>query len=69
MADQALLSLKVPPDLLPRLDRHAKRLSAATPGVVFSRAMAVRSLLAEGLDAAEQREREDQGQPHRTSED
>jgi hypothetical protein len=39
--------------LLARIDRHAKRLSKAERGVVYTRADAVRDLLTRALDIAE----------------
>lgn len=39
--------------LLTRVDRHAKRLGKKHPGIEFTRADAVRDLLASALDVAE----------------
>jgi hypothetical protein len=49
------LTLRTDPSLLKRLDAHADRLNAATPGSTFTRADAARILLLEGLTRAEKR--------------
>jgi hypothetical protein len=40
-------------EMIERLDRHAERMRAATPGVNYTRADALRSLLADGLSRVE----------------
>jgi hypothetical protein len=47
------VALRLPKKLLERLDEHAKRMSAAMPGLTFTRVDAVKSLLTKALDEAE----------------
>jgi len=53
-ADKTIqVAFRLPPNLLDRLDRHVVRMNAENPGLEFSRADAVRSLLTRSLDALE----------------
>lgn len=47
------VSVRLPVDLLERLDAHHARLAAALPGLGISRADTVRVLLTKALDEAE----------------
>jgi len=47
------VAFRFPDALVERLDRHVERMKAATPGIDFSRADAVRSLLTRALDEVE----------------
>ena len=47
------VAFRLPDPLLARLDAHVKRMNAENPGLEFSRADAVRSLLTRSLDALE----------------
>lgn len=47
------VALRIPADLLERVDRHQERLRASVEGLRVTRSDAVRALLAAGLDAAE----------------
>ena len=47
------VAFRLPDSLLKRLDRHAERMNAENPGLDFSRADALRSLLTRSLDAIE----------------
>lgn len=47
------LAFRLPKSMVERIDDHAKRLTAANPGLEFVRVDAVRSLLARALDEAE----------------
>jgi hypothetical protein len=47
------VAFRLPDPLLARLDRHVERMNADNPGLEFSRADAVRSLLTRSLDAIE----------------
>lgn len=47
------VAFRLPDGLLKRLDRHVERMNAENPGLEFSRADAVRSLLTRSLDAIE----------------
>jgi hypothetical protein len=40
--------------LIERMDRHVKRLQAESPGVTLTRSDAIRSMLLQALDAAEE---------------
>lgn len=42
-------------ELIDRIDHHVERMRAATPGVEYNRADAVRSLLTTALDAVEKK--------------
>ncbi len=53
MAETQQVAFRLPADLVKRLDRHAKRLEEAAPGMTFTRADVVRVLLTKGLDEAE----------------
>lgn len=44
---------RLTPSLIARLDAHAQRMSAQTPGLRLTRTDALRSLLTAALDAAE----------------
>lgn len=48
-----LVAFRMPPELVARLDRHADRMSKATPGLTFTRTDAIRSLLTKALDDVE----------------
>lgn len=50
---QQSVAFRLDVTLLARLDAHAARMSAATPGVTFTRSDVVRVLLLQGLDTAE----------------
>ena len=50
-----MYTFRLAPSLVGRLDAHADRLSAATPGLTISRADALRIILANALDAAERK--------------
>ena len=52
------VAFRFPDPLVKRIDRHAQRMEQATPGVTFSRADAVRSLLTRALDEAEATEKQ-----------
>jgi hypothetical protein len=47
------VAFRLPDSLLARLDRHVERMSKEHPGLDFSRADAVRSLLTRALDQIE----------------
>jgi hypothetical protein len=47
------VAFRLEPSLIARLDAHAARMSAATPGLTFSRIDALRALLVPALDVAE----------------
>ncbi len=48
------LAIRLPLDMIERLERHAERLAASYPGSLgLTLSDAVRALLAEGLDRAE----------------
>lgn len=47
------VAFRLPDGLLKRLDRHVERMTAENPGLEFTRADAVRSLLTRALDAVE----------------
>lgn len=42
--------IRMPNELLARVDEHIKRMQAATPGVIVSRGDAIRSLIITSLD-------------------
>ena len=46
-------AFRLPDHLIARLDRHAERMSKEHPGLEFSRADAVRTLLTRALDEVE----------------
>ena len=48
------VAIRVPEELLERIDDFAQRLSEATPGLMITRADAVRMLMAKALDAEDQ---------------
>lgn len=48
-----VIPFRLPQDLIRRLDRHAERLARRTPGLRATRADALRILLIEALDRAE----------------
>lgn len=50
-------AFRLKPELLKRLDQHAKRMEAASPGLTFTRSDAVRALLTQGLDVAERKDK------------
>ena len=52
------LAIRLPVPLIERLEAHAKRLRAATPGVNVTRADALRALLIDACDYAEEQARE-----------
>ncbi len=47
------VSLRLPADLVDRIDAHAARLTEQSPGMAFSRADVVRMLLTRGMAEAE----------------
>lgn len=47
------VAVRLARSLLERVDGHVERLRAQVPGISFSRADAIRSLLTEALDRAE----------------
>ncbi|MFH1498806.1 MAG: hypothetical protein ABII82_13375 [Verrucomicrobiota bacterium] len=47
------VTVRLPTDLVTRLDKHAVRMMRRTPGVIFTRADAMRVLLYDALDRAE----------------
>jgi metal-responsive CopG/Arc/MetJ family transcriptional regulator len=47
--------IRMPNELLERIDAHIKRMQEATPGVIVSRGDAIRSLMITTLDKAEKR--------------
>jgi hypothetical protein len=49
----AVLPFRLPKELVKRLDRHAARLNARTPGLRITRSDALRSLLTAALDREE----------------
>jgi hypothetical protein len=49
----APILFRLAPELVARIERHARRMEKATPGVTFTRTDAVRALLTAALDAAE----------------
>jgi hypothetical protein len=51
-----MINFRLEPSLIARLDAHAERMTAATPGVTFSRIDALRTLLVPALDAVERRQ-------------
>jgi hypothetical protein len=51
------VAFRLEPSLIARIDAHAGRMSAATPGLTFSRIDALRALLVPALDAAEAAEK------------
>lgn len=53
MAETQQTAFRLPVELLSRLDKHAKRLQVASPGMTITRADVVRMLLTQGLDEAE----------------
>lgn len=52
------VAFRLPNKLIERLDRHVERMCADNPGLDFSRADAVRSLLTRVLDEVERSKRE-----------
>jgi len=52
-----LVAFRLSDELQARLDRHVERMSEATPGVLFTRTDAIRSLLTQALDIVEGRKR------------
>ena len=55
MAETQQTAFRLPVELLGRLDKHAKRLQEASPGMTITRADVVRMLLTQGLDDAEKK--------------
>lgn len=49
--EMKMIAFSLPRSLIEKLDEHAQRLSAATPGVTVSRVEAVRALLFEAVAA------------------
>jgi hypothetical protein len=47
------IAIRLPQTVLDRVDEHAIRMQSLAPGLSFSRADALRSLLVSALDAAE----------------
>ena len=50
---QIQVAFRLPPDLVERIDEHARRMSALHPGLTFTRADAARTLLTQALDVIE----------------
>lgn len=50
-----MYTFRLAPSLVARLDAHAKRLSATTPGLTISRTDSLRMILTSALDAAERK--------------
>jgi predicted transcriptional regulator len=50
-----VIPFRLPADLVKRLDKHAERMQAGTPGLQVTRADALRVLLTEALDREEAR--------------
>jgi hypothetical protein len=48
------VAIRVPEDLLERIDEYAQRISEATPGLTLTRADAVRMLMTKALDAEDE---------------
>jgi hypothetical protein len=48
------VAIRVPEDLLERIDDYAQRLSEGTPGLTITRADAARMLMTKALDAEDQ---------------
>lgn len=42
--------IRIPVEMLAKIDEHIKKLRAKNPGIYFSRADAIRNLIALGLD-------------------
>lgn len=63
MADEDLrqVNLRLPGALIDRLDAQAERLRRRSPGILYSRADVIRSLLLQGLDQAEAEAGEGEG--------
>ncbi len=52
-AKTKVITWRLPEDILERLDRHADRMTAASPGLSFTRSDAARVVLCKGLDTLE----------------
>ncbi len=50
---QTQVPVRLPDDILKRLDKHIERMQAAEPGLTFTRADAVRTLVVRGLEVVE----------------
>ncbi len=50
---QTQVPARFPDDILERIDEHIERMQQADPGLKFSRADAVRTLVVRGLEAVE----------------
>jgi hypothetical protein len=57
------VAFRLPDGLIARLDRHVERMGKEHPGLDFSRADAVRSLLTRALDQVEGAKRDGKGSP------
>jgi hypothetical protein len=57
------VAFRLPDSLIARLDRHTARMTKENPGLEFSRADAVRSLLTRALDQVEGTKRSGKGSP------
>lgn len=55
MSETQQKAFRFPASLVERLDRYVKRSRASRPGEIFTRSDAVRMLLAQALDASEQK--------------
>ncbi len=53
-----MYTFRLQPSLIARLDAHAERLSAATPGLTISRTNALRIIVTSALDTAERKAKE-----------
>lgn len=50
---QTQVPVRLPEDILKRLDKHVERMQVAEPGLKFTRADAVRTLVVRGLEVVE----------------
>lgn len=50
---QTQVPVRLPDDILKRLDKHVERMQVAEPGLKFTRADAVRTLVVRGLEVVE----------------
>ena len=56
-------SIRLSESLLERLDAHVRRIVAGTPGLSITRTQAIRALVMDGLDRAEQAEAQKKAAP------
>jgi broad specificity phosphatase PhoE len=50
------IAIRLPKELVARIDRHAERLAEQNPGLAFTRSDAIRTLLTRALNIAEQQD-------------